>query len=190
MNTLLLIILPFFYLTNTLLFDFDNYFNRLFENSEYQYSKNTKYKADTIDDEMFPKNTEIAPCKINVNKNDNNQLEITLQTQGLIESKNISTQKASQYIKIEINLDSQSYLFILEENRLSVASNCQQILRNSKNTQYSSSSSSMSRQELLPHNLDLNSVKMNIKKDSGLVTITAQYKDPNQNKQEIEVEFE
>lgn len=190
MNTLLLFILPLFQLTNTMFFDFDNYFNRLFENNEYPYSKNMQYKGDTIADDLFPKNTEITPYKINVNKNENNQLEIILQTQGLIESKNISTQKTSQYIKIEINLDCQSYFFILEEKKLSIASNCQQILRNSKNTQYSSSSSSISRQEILPHHIDLNSVKMNIKKDSGLVTIIAQYKDPNQNKQEIEVEFE
>jgi hypothetical protein len=190
MNKLLLLLLIPFYIENALSISFDDYFGAFFSNDHETRETAKERDSEEISDDNFPSNTAINPCKVDITKNKDNQLVITLHTNKSIQLKDIRTKKDSRHVKVEITLDDQSYVIFLEENRVSLATACQQVVRNDKNTKYSSSSSSMSRQEILPHPIDLNSVKMNVKKDTGVVLITVAYKEPSKISHDIDIEFE
>lgn len=191
MNTILLFLFTLVLSNRSYSFFVDDFFNWSLDNSDDQKRGFSKRKnIGMLENDNFPRDMQINPCKIDIDKNEKNQLVITLDTHGVIDAKNISTKKDARAIRIEINVENQSYALVLEENKISLAMVCEQVVRNKENTKYASSSSSMSRQEIFQNRIDLATAKMNVKKDTGLVTITAQFKDAKQENQDIDIEFE
>lgn len=163
------------------------YFSKMIQ----EFDKNLKnVSSDFFIEKDFPDNTEINPCQININRNDPHFLIIELETKRKIEEDNIKSQKHDQFIKIQITADGLQYHIILQENKLFITTEYSKRLKNESNTKYSSTSSHMSRQEILDKPIILDSLKMTVIKDIGKISIAIKYAESTKGeKQGIDIEY-
>lgn len=155
------------------------------------FDKNLKnISSDFLMEKDFPNNTKIDPHKLIIDRNDPQFLIIELETNKKIQEGNIKSQKHDQFVKIQITSDGLQYDIVLQKNRLFIATEYSKKLKNDSNTKYSSTSSHMSRQEVLDKPIMLDSIKMTVIKDTGVVKISIKYAEQTKNeKSGIDIEY-
>lgn len=155
------------------------------------FDKNLKnISSDFLVEKDFPNNTKIDPHKLSIDRNDPQFLVIELETNKKIQEGNIKSQKHDQFVKIQITTDGLQYDIVLQKNRLFIATEYSKKLKNDSNTKYSSTSSHMSRQEVLDKPIILDSIKMTVIKDTGVVKISIKYAEQTKDeKSGIDIEY-
>jgi hypothetical protein len=140
-------------------------------------------------EEDFPEATEVIPNKIEVKEDiEKNLLSFCLNTQSKILAKNIVTEKKSNQIFINIFLDNGNFKLILKEQEYVIFIDNNKKIKNSSNTRYASSSSTVSRKEQLSKYIDLDTVKLTVHSETGSIVITAQYIE-NKKNSDVLIEF-
>lgn len=170
---------------------FEKELRTYFSEMIHELDKNFKnVSSDFLIEKNFPDKTEINPYQININRDDPHFLIIELETKRKIEEDNIKSQKHDQFIKIQITADGLQYHIILQENKLFITTEYTKNLKNDSNTKYSSTSSRMSRQEVLDKPIILDSLKMTVTKDTGKISIAIKYAEtPKIKKNGINIEY-
>ena len=144
--------------------------------------------ADITDESNCPQITTVTPTKIEIDDTDPELFLISLSLHEIIKPENITTEKGTNYIKIEINFDQSYYQIILKENEISMTSESSHKIKNKHNTKYSQSSSHMHRQEKLNKHINLDSLKIKVESKDKTIQIITQYKDMKKNSG-INIEF-
>lgn len=170
---------------------FEKELRTYFSEMIHELDKNFKnVSSDFLIEKNFPDKTEINPYQININRDDPHFLIIELETKRKIEEDNIKSQKHDQFIKIQITADGLQYHILLQENKLFITTEYTKNLKNDSNTKYSSTSSRMSRQEVLDKPIILDSLKMTVTKDTGKISIAIKYAEtPKIKKNGINIEY-
>lgn len=189
-----IIFLFFFGGVNLFSFDpFDKEISDYFDNMFRHHSRQIKNKGEgwsLVAEENFPHCNTSEPYKITINRSNIDLFDIDIETNQIIDNSNVKSEKYDQYAKININLDGAHYSIILQKNRLAISIESSKKIKNNNNTKYVCSSSKSSREEILDKNIDLNTLKMIIEKETGRVKITALYLDPQKQKNDgIETEY-
>jgi hypothetical protein len=140
------------------------------------------------DESSFPQITTISPTKLEIDATDPELFLISLSVNEIIKPENITTEKGSNYIKIEVNFDQTYYQIILKENEVSMTAESSHKIKNTHNTKYSHSSSHMSRQEKLNKHIDLHALKIKVDAKEKTIEIITKYKDMKKNSG-IDIEF-